>query len=89
VAIKAIANDARYRIVATLAQDGAAHGCQELIALLGVTPPAVSNHLRVLESAGLVQTQRRGSQVYVSLARSDVAYQMAAFVRAPSGTETA
>ena len=81
VAIKAIANDARYRIVARLAVDGAPHGCRELIRLLGVTPPAVSNHLRVLESAGLVRTERRGTRVYASLARSDLAYQIAAIVR--------
>ena len=87
VAIKALANDARYRIVARLAADGAPHGCQELIRLLDVTPPAVSNHLRVLEAAGLVHTQRRGPQVYASMAHTDLAYQMAAIVRAPQGTE--
>lgn len=87
LAIKALANDARYRIVARLASDGSAHGCQELIRLLGVTPPAVSNHLRVLESAGLVETKRLGTQVYASLAHTDLAYQMAAIVRAPQGTE--
>ena len=87
VAIKALANDARYHIVARLASDGAPHGCQELIRLLGVTPPAVSNHLRVLESAGLVETERLGTQVYASLAHTDLAYQMAAIVRAPQGTE--
>ncbi len=81
-AFKALANNARYRIVAILAADGGAHGCRELIGLLGVTPPAVSNHLRVLESAGLVQTERRGTQVYVSLAATDLAYQMAAIVHA-------
>lgn len=86
VAIRALANDARYRIVATLAVDGAPHSCRELISLLGVTPPAVSNHLRILEAAGLVQTERRGVQVYASLAHSDLAYQMAALVRAPGGT---
>ena len=86
-AIKALANDARYRIVAQLAADGAPHGCQELIRLLEVTPPAVSNHLRVLETAGLVRTERRGAQVYASLAHTDLAYQMAAIVRAPEGTD--
>jgi ArsR family transcriptional regulator len=89
VAIKALANDARFRIVAQLAADGAPHGCQELIRLLGVTPPAVSNHLRVLEAAGLVQTHRRGAQVYAALAHTDLAYQMAAIVRAPQGTDRA
>ena len=83
IAIRALANDARYRIVARLAVDGAPHGCRELIRLLGVTPPAVSNHLRVLERAGLVQTERRGARVYASLARTDLAYQMAAIVRGP------
>lgn len=83
-AFKALANAARYEILETLARDGREHSCQELIGRLGVTPPAVSNHLRTLERAGLVTVERRGAQLYVSLAPTDVAYQMAAVVRATS-----
>ncbi len=82
-AFKALANDARYRILQTLAGDGADHTCQELISLLGISPPAVSNHVRILEQAALITTERRGTQVYVSLAPTELAYQMAAIVRSP------
>lgn len=81
VAFKALANDARFEMLRILAEDGAAHRCQEFIAILGITAPAVSNHVRVLESAALIRTERRGAQLYVSLAPTDLAYQMAALVR--------
>ena len=81
LAFKALANPARYRIVETLARDRREHPCREFIDDLGVTPPAVSNHLRLLERARIVEVQRRGTQIYVSLAATDVAYQMAAFIR--------
>ncbi len=81
LAFKALANDARFRILQTIAADGREHTCQELITTLGITPPAASNHLRVLQQADLITTQRRGTQIYVSLAPSDLAYQMAAVVR--------
>ncbi len=81
LAFKALANDARFRILQTIAADGREHTCQELIASLDMTPPAASNHLRILQQADLITTQRRGTQIYVSLAPSDLAYQMAAVVR--------
>jgi ArsR family transcriptional regulator len=81
LAFKALANDARFRILQTIVADGREHTCQELIATLGMTPPATSNHLRILQQADLVTTRRRGTQIYVALASSDLAYQMAAVVR--------
>ena len=81
LAFKALANDARFRILQTIAADGREHTCQELIAALDMTPPAASNHLRILQQADLITTRRRGTQIYVSLAPSDLAYQMAAVVR--------
>lgn len=80
-AFKALSNEARFEILQTLAEDGAAHSCQEFIANLGITPPAVSNHVQVLEGAELIRTEKRGTQLYVSLAPTDLAYRMAALVR--------
>ncbi|HJN91656.1 MAG TPA: metalloregulator ArsR/SmtB family transcription factor [Dehalococcoidia bacterium] len=84
LAFRALANPARYEIVETLTQDGLEHPCQEFIARLGVTPPAVSNHLRMLEEARLISLRRSGTQLYVSLATTDVAYQTAAMIRGNS-----
>ena len=36
---------------------------------LGITPSAVSQHLRVLKSAGLVRDERKGYWIYYSLDR--------------------
>ncbi len=77
---KALANEARYSILQTVARDGQEHTCQEFIQTLGITPPAVSNHLRILEQAGLITTERRGGHLHVWLAPGDLAYQMAALV---------
>ena len=85
LAFKALANEARYQIIQVLAADGASHPCQDFIARLGITAPAVSNHLRLLADAGLILTERRGNRLYVSLAATDIAYQMAALVRTPRG----
>jgi len=38
-----------------------------LVGLLGVTQPAISQHLRVLKSAGLVKGERRGYHVHYSV----------------------
>lgn len=40
----------------------------ELVDALGVTQPLVSQHLRVLKTAGIVQGQRRGREVVYHLA---------------------
>ena len=80
-AFRALSSEARYEIVRTLASDGSPHSCRELIDQLGITAPAVSNHVRILQEADLIQTERRGSQLYLSLAPSGLAYQMAALVQ--------
>jgi DNA-binding MarR family transcriptional regulator len=41
----------------------------ELTAALGVTQPNLSHHIKKLESAGLVNSERRGKWVYYSLVR--------------------
>ena len=38
-----------------------------LVGLLGVTQPAISQHLRVLKSVGLVKGERRGYHVHYSV----------------------
>ena len=86
-AFRALANRSRYRILYTLASDREAHSCQEFIADLHVSAPAISNHLQVLKDAGLVKTVRRGVQVYVALAPTETAYQMAAMIQSASASQ--
>jgi len=58
--------DPRLRIIELLA-DGGPLGTAALAEKLGVTPAAVSQHLAVLRSAGLVTRERRGYRVPYSL----------------------
>lgn len=54
----ALADPTRRAILARLAQGEATVG--ELGAPFAITPPAISRHLRVLEHACLIATERRG-----------------------------
>lgn len=42
----------------------------ELTAALGVTQPNLSYHIKILESAGLVKSERRGKWVYYKLVKT-------------------
>lgn len=62
---KGIGNDSRYRIVESLL-----HGrktVSELVKIVRLSQPAVSQHLKVLKSSGLVIDERRGQEVLYSL----------------------
>ncbi|MBU1156516.1 MAG: metalloregulator ArsR/SmtB family transcription factor [Proteobacteria bacterium] len=65
--IKAIAHPVRLRIISLLCQSD-----QRVIFMasrLEKTPAAVSQQLRILRMSGLVSTERRGGEVYYTLAR--------------------
>lgn len=57
--LKALAVETRVRIIELLKSEGPL-GAKRLAELLGITPSAVSQHLKVLRQAGLVKSQRRG-----------------------------
>ena len=49
-------------------------GCvNNISAIIGMSSPAVSHHLRSLKSAGLVQSRREGKEVYYKAVDSDAA----------------
>ncbi|MCX5995582.1 MAG: metalloregulator ArsR/SmtB family transcription factor [Chloroflexi bacterium] len=62
----ALADPTRLRLVRLLCRqrDPNALCVNALAAFLGVTQPAVSQHIRVLKSAGLVKGQRRGYHIH-------------------------
>ncbi len=69
---RALGNTTRVAIVDIL---GAGPRCvHELVDALGVDQPLVSQHLRVLRSANLLRTERRGREVLYSLADDHVAH---------------
>lgn len=62
---KALADKTRLRILALLKADELC--VCELVELLGMTQPAVSQHMRWLKQARLVKERRRGQWVFYSL----------------------
>jgi DNA-binding transcriptional ArsR family regulator len=64
--IKAMAHPARLFIVDELARRGERCVC-ELTHLVGTDMSTVSRHLSILKHAGIIEDQKRGSQVYYKL----------------------
>lgn len=64
---KLLAVDKRIEIIELLKKD--AMSVNALAEALGVTQSAVSQHLRILKSAGLVNDERRGYWIFYSLNR--------------------
>jgi DNA-binding transcriptional ArsR family regulator len=56
---KVLGVESRIRIIDLLKQKGPL-GVNKMSELLGITPSAVSQHLRVLKHAGLVRNERKG-----------------------------
>lgn len=56
---KVLGVESRIRIIELLKRKGAL-GVSEMSELLGITPSAVSQHLKVLKYAGLVRSERKG-----------------------------
>lgn len=56
---KVLGVDTRIRIIEMLKQKGPL-GAKEMSEMLGVTPSAVSQHLKILKHAGLVRNERKG-----------------------------
>jgi DNA-binding transcriptional ArsR family regulator len=56
---KVLSVDTRIRIIELLKQKGPL-GANEMSEKLGITPSAVSQHLKILKHAGLVRNERKG-----------------------------
>ncbi len=56
---KVLGVDTRIRIIELLKQKGPI-GANEMSEMLGITPSAVSQHLKILKHAGLVRNERKG-----------------------------
>lgn len=68
--LKAISQPTRLRILLLLA-DAELCSC-ELVEMLGVTQPAISQHMNVLRDAGLVSERKSGTWVYYKLQQSNL-----------------
>jgi len=64
---KALSDPTRLRIVTMLRGSKAPLCVTAIASRLGVTQPAVSQHLRVLRAAGIVSSMRAGRRVHYSV----------------------
>ncbi len=73
----ALASAPRRRVLAALSRGAAT--TSELALRFGVSAPAMSRHLSVLENAGLVASLRQGQRVLYSLVRDTVMEALSGF----------
>jgi ArsR family transcriptional regulator len=63
--LKALSDPVRLRLLSVVASHTGGEACVcELSAGIDVTQPTISHHLKVLRTAGLLDSERRGSWVY-------------------------
>jgi DNA-binding transcriptional ArsR family regulator len=75
----ALASESRRQILAYLADDELTAG--EIAARFQMSKPAISKHLQLLESAGLVTSEKRGQFVWYSIERDRLVGAVALFMR--------
>ena len=63
---KVLAVETRVKIIELLKSNGPL-GAKKISELLGVTPPAISQHLKVLKQAGFVRSERQGYWIPYSI----------------------
>ena len=63
---KVLGVETRVRIIELLKAKGPL-GVKDLAGVLGITPPAISQHLKILKQAGLVRSERRGYWIPYSI----------------------
>src|ERR1700685_592900 len=76
---EALASTARRKILAYLSEVDLTAG--EIAARFSMSKPAISNHLQILENAGLVRSQKRGQFVHYSLVRENLTNTLNSFVQ--------
>jgi len=62
---KALADETRQKIMALCCCEMVS--VNDIVAKLDVAQPTVSHHLKILKTAGLVQSERRGKQILYTL----------------------
>ena len=63
--LKALSDPVRLRLLSVVASHAGGEACVcDISAGIDVTQPTISHHLKVLRTAGLLDSERRGSWVY-------------------------
>jgi ArsR family transcriptional regulator len=76
---EALSSQVRRKILAYLAHAELSAG--EIAARFEISKPAVSQHLSILEAAGLVRSEKRGQFIYYSLVPDNLANTLNSYVQ--------
>ncbi len=77
---EALASTPRRKILAYLAEAELSAG--DIASRFAMTKPSLSKHLKILEAAGLVKSEKRGQFVFYSLERDNLANTLSGFLQA-------
>jgi ArsR family transcriptional regulator len=87
---KALADPGRLRLLSFIAAQPAAEACVcHLTEPIGLSQPTVSHHLKVLNEAGLLEREKRGTWVYYRIAARKLEEVRASLAPAPSSRRAA
>lgn len=65
IKLKALSDPVRLQLLSVVASHAGGEACVcELSAGIDLTQPTISHHLKILRTAGLLDSQRRGSWIY-------------------------
>lgn len=85
---KALADPVRLRLVSLIASHPGGEACVcDISATIDLSQPTISHHLKVLRSAGLLGSQRRGTWVYYWVIPAAL-QQLSAILQIESGPAT-
>jgi ArsR family transcriptional regulator len=87
--LKALADPRRFELLERVAKAGCPFGCTDALQALPIAPATLSHHIKELESAGLIDVERRGKFHFLTLRRGvlqTLAGGLAALENPPCGT---
>src|ERR1700741_328693 len=67
--LKALADPKRFELLERIAKANCPLGCAQAQAALEIAPATLSHHIKELETAGLIEVERKGKFHYLSLRR--------------------
>ena len=76
---EALASGVRRRILAYLSAEGLTAG--EIAERFDISKPSISKHLSILETAGLIRSERRGQFIHYSLVEESLVNTLNGFVQ--------
>lgn len=67
--LRALADPRRFELLERIAASSAPLSCAEAKEMLAISPATLSHHIKELETAGLIRTDRQGKYIFLTLRR--------------------